>query len=161
MRDIITVVSINKIDRPHHLGFDYSFGNRLAILIHTTRSVSSNGKAVISNGDVIGDPLFTSALRACKPEARVLTIGFAAGEVPQIAANHILVKNIDVMGFYWGGYLKFKPEVLTHSLRALFTMYENGELAPHISHRFTLEEASEALDVLRRRLSTGKVVVTV
>ncbi|MCY4334976.1 MAG: NADPH:quinone oxidoreductase family protein [Litoreibacter sp.] len=111
--------------------------------------------------DVIGDPLFTAALRACKPEARVLTIGFAAGEVPQIAANHLLVKNIDVMGFYWGGYLKFKPEVLTDSLSALFKMYERGELAPHISHRFALEDASDALEVLRARKSTGKVVVTV
>ncbi|MEM7471571.1 MAG: NADPH:quinone oxidoreductase family protein [Pseudomonadota bacterium] len=110
--------------------------------------------------DVIGDPLFTAALRSCKPEARVLTIGFAAGEVPKIAANHILVKNINVMGFYWGGYLAFKPEVLTDSLAALFEMYIQGELAPHVSHRFELAQAEEALEVLRTRKSTGKVVVT-
>ena len=39
-----------------------------------------------------------------------LTIGFAGGDVPQIPANHLLVKNISVMGLYWGGYLAFRPD---------------------------------------------------
>lgn len=111
--------------------------------------------------DVIGGELFTAALRACRPEARVLTIGFASGDVPQIAANHILVKNIAVMGFYWGGYLKFKPEVLTRSLEELFKMYGAGQLRPHVSHSFPLEDADQGLEVLRSRKSTGKVVITI
>jgi NADPH2:quinone reductase len=41
------------------------------------------------------------------PEGRILVIGFASGEMPQIAPNHLLVKNIDVIGFYWGGYMRF------------------------------------------------------
>ncbi|MEM9583795.1 MAG: NADPH:quinone oxidoreductase family protein [Pseudomonadota bacterium] len=110
--------------------------------------------------DVIGGDLFTAALRACNPEARVLTIGFASGDVPQIAANHILVKNISVIGFYWGGYLKFKPDVLTNSLAELFDMYIAGTLRPHVSHSFPLEEADQGLAVLRNRQSTGKVVIT-
>jgi len=44
--------------------------------------------------DPVGGPLFTAAMRSCKPEARMLTIGFASGDVPQIAANHLLVKNV-------------------------------------------------------------------
>lgn len=110
--------------------------------------------------DPVGGDLFTAALRACKPEARVLTIGYASGDVPQIAANHLLVKNISVLGFYWGGYLKFKPEVLTDSLQALFKMHGAGQLRPHISHSFPLEQADEGLEVLRSRQSTGKVVIT-
>lgn len=110
--------------------------------------------------DTVGGTLFTDALRACRPEARMLTIGFASGDVPQIAANHLLVKNINVIGFYWGGYLRFKPEVLTDSLNALFDMHGRGELSPHISHQFPLEEAQSGLDVLRERKSTGKVVIT-
>ncbi len=111
--------------------------------------------------DPVGGDLFNAALRACRPEARVLTIGFASGDVPQIAANHILVKNISVLGFYWGGYLKFKPQVLTKSLAQLFEMYGKGELNPHISHRYGLEEAADGLEVLRKRQSTGKVVITI
>ncbi len=110
--------------------------------------------------DPVGGALFTAALRSCRPEARVLTIGFASGDVPQIAANHILVKNISVLGFYWGGYLKFKPQVLTDSLKELFGMHAAGQLHPHISHTFPLEKAAEGLDILRARKSTGKVVIT-
>lgn len=114
--------------------------------------------------DVVYDPVggaqFTAALRACKPEARILTIGYASGEVPQIPANHLLVKNLSVMGLYWGGYLKFRPEVVTDSLRTLFGWYESGRIKPHISHVLPLDRAVEALEILRSRTSTGKVVVT-
>lgn len=111
--------------------------------------------------DPIGGDLFKSALRACNPGARMLPIGFASGEVPQIPANILLVKNIDVIGFYWGGYLKFAPKVLHDSLETLFGWYAAGDLNPHISHTLPLEQADEALDLLRSRKSTGKVVVTI
>jgi NADPH2:quinone reductase len=114
--------------------------------------------------DVVYDPVggdqFTAAMRACNPEARILTIGFASGEVPQIPANHLLVKNITVMGLYWGGYLKFRPEVVTDSMSTLFGWYAAGHLRPHVSHLLPLEQAAEALELLRTRKSTGKVVVT-
>lgn len=114
--------------------------------------------------DVVYDPVggeqFTAAFRSCKPGARVIPIGFASGDVPQIPANHLLVKNIDVIGLYWGGYLKFHPEVLTDSMRTLFDWYAQGHLRPHISHVLPLEQADEALELLRQRKSTGKVVVT-
>ena len=111
--------------------------------------------------DVIGGDLFKSALRACNREARVLTIGYASGDVPQIPANHLLVKNINILGFYWGGYMAFKPQVLTDSLSALFKMHAKGELTPHISHKFPFDQAAEALETLRSRRSTGKVIVTI
>ena len=110
--------------------------------------------------DTVGGDQFTAAMRACNPEARILTIGFASGEVPQIPANHLLVKNISVMGLYWGGYLKFRPEVVTDSMSTLFGWYAAGHLRPHVSHLLPLEQAAEALELLRTRKSTGKVVVT-
>lgn len=110
--------------------------------------------------DPVGGDLFKAALRACNPEARVITIGFASGDVPQIPANIILVKNITVIGFYWGGYLKFNPEALMTSLGDLFDMYVKGQLKPHVSHVLPLSQAAEALDLLRTRKSTGKVVVS-
>ena len=101
-----------------------------------------------------------AAFRACRPEGRLLTIGFASGEVPQIPANHLLVKNISVLGFYWGGYLAFRPEVLRDSLATLFGWYAEGRLKPHVSHVLPLERAAEGLELLRGRASTGKVVIT-
>lgn len=110
--------------------------------------------------DAVGGDQFTAALRACKPEARVLTIGFASGDVPKIAANHLLVKNITVMGFYWGGYLSFRPEVITDSLATLMAWHAEGRLKPHISHQVPLDQAGDGLELLRSRKSTGKVVIT-
>lgn len=114
--------------------------------------------------DVVYDPVggeqFRAAMRACNPEGRILSIGYASGEVPQIPANHLLVKNLSVIGFYWGGYLKFRPGVVTDSLRTLFNWYAEGRIKPHVSHILPLERAQEALDLLRSRKSTGKVVVT-
>lgn len=109
--------------------------------------------------DAVGGPAFTEAMRATKPEGRLIPIGFAGGEVPQIAANHLLVKNLSVIGLYWGGYLKFAPETLSRSMATLFRWFEQGNLHPHVSHCLPLARAQEALDLLRDRKSTGKIVV--
>ncbi|MGR3377195.1 NADPH:quinone oxidoreductase family protein [Salipiger abyssi] len=111
--------------------------------------------------DAVGGAQFEAAFRACKPEARLLSIGFASGDVPQIKANHLMVKNLTVMGLYWGGYLTFAPELLTGSLAELFTWYEEGRIKPHISHVLPLARAEEGLELLRSRKSTGKVVIRI
>lgn len=134
-------------------------------LIDTSGEVDLRAEVkALGGADVVFDPvggeLFKAALRACRPEARILSIGFASGNVPQIPANHLLVKNVSVIGFYWGGYLKFAPEALTGSLSELFDWYAAGRIAPHISHRLPLARAAEGLELLRSRASTGKVVVT-
>ncbi len=111
--------------------------------------------------DAVGGAAFDAALRATRPEGRILSIGFASGEVPQVPANILLVKNISVMGFYWGGYLGFAPEKLTASLSELMALFEAGRISPHVSATFPLAEAGQALELLRSRKSTGKVVVTI
>jgi NADPH2:quinone reductase len=109
--------------------------------------------------DTVGGAVWTAAFRACNPEARLLPIGFAGGEVPQIPANHLLVKNLDVIGFYIGGYLKFRPAVVRDSLTELIGWYMQGRLRPHVGHVLPLERAAEGLELLHSRKSTGKVVI--
>ena len=109
--------------------------------------------------DAVGGAGFDAALSACRPEGRLLAIGFASGQVPQVPANLLLVKNLSVMGLYWGGYLKFAPQVLTGSLATLLGWYEAGGLRPHISHTLPFDALPQALELLRDRKSTGKVVV--
>lgn len=109
--------------------------------------------------DAVGGPAFMEALRAARPEGRLLTIGFAGGEVPQVPANLLLVKNLSVIGLYWGGYLAFAPQILMDSLRTLIDWHGKGWIKPHISHRLPFDRAYDALQLLRDRKATGKVVI--
>ncbi|SLN22796.1 NADPH:quinone oxidoreductase family protein [Pseudooctadecabacter jejudonensis] len=118
----------------------------------------------LGGADVVYDPVggdaFTAASRATNREGRIIVIGFASGDLPQVRPNHLLVKNIDLIGFYWGGYLQFNPAALTDSMGELLDWYAEGRLKPHVSHVLPLDQAADALDLLRSRKSTGKVVVT-
>ncbi|MDC0659786.1 NADPH:quinone oxidoreductase family protein [Leisingera sp. SS27] len=110
--------------------------------------------------DAIGGDVWKAAFRSANPGARLLPVGFAGGEVPQIPANHLLVKNLTVIGFYLGGYMKFRPEAVRQSFETLFAWHGEGLIKPHISHTLPLAQAAEGLELLRSRKSTGKVVIT-
>jgi NADPH2:quinone reductase len=110
--------------------------------------------------DAVGGDMFKDAMRATNPEGRILVIGFASGAIPEIAANHLLVKNIDVIGFYWGGYMRFGAGHLSDSLGDLMAMYADGRISPHIGATRSLSASAEALDLLRDRGVAGKIVVT-
>jgi len=109
--------------------------------------------------DTVGGALWEALFRAANPEARLLPVGFAGGEVPRIKANHLLVKNLAVLGFSLGGYRRFAPEVLTEGLGEVLRWLAEGRLAVHVGARFALSQAPEALAALRERRVTGKIVV--
>lgn len=110
--------------------------------------------------DAVGGEVWKAAFRATNPGGRLLPIGFASGEVPQIPANHLLVKNLTVIGFYIGGYMKSHPEVIQRSLSTLMDWYSAGRISPHISHVLPLAQVAEGMELLCNRASTGKVVIT-
>lgn len=110
--------------------------------------------------DAIGGDVWNAAFRSTNPGGRLLPIGFASGEVPQIPANHLLVKNLTVIGFYIGGYMKSHPAVIRRSLETLIAWHTEGRIHPHISSVLPLERVADGLELLRSRASTGKVVIT-
>ena len=120
----------------------------------------TEGRGVDVVYDPVGGDAFDHSLRCIAWEGRIIIIGFAAGRIPQIPANLVLVKNIDVIGFFWGSYRRYKPQLQAESFQQLFRWYEAGKLKPHVSHRLPLERVGEALDLLKTRKSTGKVVLT-
>lgn len=119
----------------------------------------------LGGADVVYDPVggatFDAALRACRPGARLIPLGFASGVVPQIPANILLVKNLTVIGLYWGGYLGLDPQALRESLATLFGWYAEGRLHPHVGQVLPLDRAAEGLEALRNRTATGKVVIRI
>ncbi|NNE89187.1 MAG: NADPH:quinone oxidoreductase family protein [Silicimonas sp.] len=110
--------------------------------------------------DAVGGAMGEAALSALSPEGRFLAIGFASGDIPQVRLNHLLVKNIDVIGFYWGGYTRFNPAALRDSMTTLLGWVAEGRITPHVSHVLPLEQAEDGLELLRSRKATGKVVIT-
>lgn len=119
----------------------------------------------LGGADVVYDPVggeqFNAALRATNPNGRLIPLGFASGEVPQIPANILLVKNLTVIGYYWGGYSKVNPKVLRESLATLLGWYSDGKIKPHVSNVVPMADANAGLDLLRTRKATGKVVIKV
>ena len=110
--------------------------------------------------DTVGGDLFKAAFRAMKPEGRLLPVGFAGGDVPQIPANHLLVKNLTVIGFYIGGYLNFRSDVVQDSFATLLGWFNDGLLHPHVGQVLPLEQVSAGMELLRSRQAVGKVVIT-
>ena len=77
-----------------------------------------------------------------------------------MAANRILLKNIEVTGLHWGAYAQHQPEAIPEVFRALFALYEAGRIRPVVFRAYPLDEAGQALADLGSRRTWGKVVLT-
>ncbi|MQX35559.1 NADPH:quinone oxidoreductase family protein [Roseospira navarrensis] len=110
--------------------------------------------------DPVGGPLFDASLRCTAPDGRLLAVGFASGTVPQIPANRLLVKNLSVIGFYWGAYMRIAPARVRSCMAELARWHDEGRLAPRVSAEFPLEDVVQAIDTLLGRGVTGKLVLT-
>jgi NADPH2:quinone reductase len=120
----------------------------------------TGGKGADVVYDPVGGDAFEASLRSIAWGGRLVIIGFASGRIPQAPANILLVKNVDVIGFYWGSYQARKPELLRDSYMTLLRWFEEGRLKPHISAQMDLAQVAQAMELLRQRKSTGKVVLT-
>ena len=110
--------------------------------------------------DPVGGDVFDASLRCVAFEGRILVIGFAGGRVPQIPANHVMVKNVDIIGVNRPAYDVLAPEVSRRSQEQLLEWLAQGRIAPLVSKTFPLEQAIDGLESVVTRKSTGKVVIT-
>ncbi|MEK9754585.1 MAG: NADPH:quinone oxidoreductase family protein [Rhodospirillaceae bacterium] len=120
----------------------------------------TDGRGADAVYDPVGGSAFDASLRATAQLGRILIVGFASGKVPQAPANILLVKNITLIGYYWGAHRKLQPDLVQSSFATLMDWYEQGKLKPHVSHTFDLADAAKAMAMLKSRKSTGKVVLT-
>lgn len=111
--------------------------------------------------DPVGGELAIKGTRSIAWGGRFLIVGFASGEIPSFPANHAMIKGYSLIGLRAGESGRRDLELARRSAEALARLAAAGELKPHISHRFPLERAAEALRTLERREAIGRVVVTV
>jgi NADPH2:quinone reductase len=129
----------------------------------------TGGRGVNVVFDPVGGHLFEEALRCTAPEGRIVVIGFAGGTIPQIPANILLVKNIDVIGFNFGLYLGWSPvdERKRHAARLgemmarLFEFAREGRIRPTSSDCYALEDFASAFAAVESRQSFGRVLIKV
>lgn len=119
----------------------------------------TGGKGADVIYDPVGGEVFDASLRAINFEGRILVIGFAGGTIPQVPANIVMVKNVDILGLNYGNYRIHRPEVLTESFRILMEWYKEGKIKPYVSETFPLEKAADAVTHVMERRALGKVVV--
>ncbi|MES2919794.1 MAG: NADPH:quinone oxidoreductase family protein [Pseudomonadota bacterium] len=119
----------------------------------------TDGKGVDVIYDPVGGKYAEPALRSIAWKGRYLVVGFAAGDIPKIPLNLALLKGCAILGVFWGDFAAREPQVNMGNGMQLFQWLMQGELKPHISQRYPLEKAGEALRALMERKVTGKVVL--
>mmetsp|Transcript_26611 Transcript_26611/g.106616 ORF Transcript_26611/g.106616 Transcript_26611/m.106616 type:complete len:387 (-) Transcript_26611:139-1299(-) len=112
--------------------------------------------------DMVGAPLLDPIVRELNfGSGRAVTVGFASGRgIPSVPANVLLVKNVAVLGLFWGAYAKHKPAVFERTGREVIELWRRGEIAPRVGLRVPLNDVNAAIEALQARKTTGKVVLT-
>ncbi len=109
--------------------------------------------------DPVGGALTEAAVRGLAWGGRLLVIGFAAGEIPKLPLNLLLLREGEAKGVFWGTWTQREPAAHARNVRQLFDWFESGAVRPHISGAYALEHASQALAEVMERRAQGKVVL--
>jgi NADPH2:quinone reductase len=109
--------------------------------------------------DPLGGAIFEAAVRALAWRGRLVVIGFAAGAIPTIRMNYLLLKNIEISGLQISDYRKRRPAQVAACFAEIFSLYEQGKVRPAAATVFQLAQAGEALAALRDRRIAGRAVL--
>jgi len=126
----------------------------------TVKALPSLGAGVDIVVDPVGGDRFTDSLRCLKEDGRLLVIGFAAGDIPTVRVNRLLLNNVSVVGVGWGAYVYTRQGYVGGQWDALLPHLTSGAIDPPIGAAFDLDSAADALLTLDERRATGKVLLT-
>ena len=110
--------------------------------------------------DPLGDDIFDAAIRALDWCGRMIVVGFAAGRIPSVQANYLLVKNIDVCGLQIADFRRRRPDLTAACFGEIFSLYEAGKIGPPPTTTMPLERYADALAAVRDRTARGRIVLT-
>ncbi len=119
----------------------------------------TSGKGVDVVYDCVGGDYAEAALRSIAWGGRFLVIGFAAGTIPKIPLNLLLLKNAAAVGVFWGEMITREPMQHRANMAEVLGWVAQGRLRPHVHATYPLERIGEAINMLDKRLVTGKLVV--
>ena len=135
------------------------------LINYAQEEISSSILKVVEGVDVVFDPVggdaFQESMHCVLPGGRILIIGFASGTVPQIPANHLLVKDISALGFSFGKVRAGSPDLMREALNQIINLWKVDQINPLVSNIFPLSDAESALKVVRDRQAKGKIALLV
>jgi NADPH:quinone reductase len=147
-----------KVEVARQLGADVVIDRSSTDVIAAVKEATAN-KGV----DVVFDPLggewFTAATKVVAFEGRIVSIGFASGELPQAAVNHALIKNYSILGVHWGLYRQRNPGVVERAHADLCRLVEAGIVRPLVSEQLKFDDAPLGIARLAGGATVGKLVV--
>jgi NADPH2:quinone reductase len=109
--------------------------------------------------DSVGGETTDRSLKCINWNGRLLVIGFASGDIPEVQMNRVLLKNISLVGVHWSAYPEREPDRIDECFEGLFKMAAAGSIAPLVSASYPLDQAGVALKALGSRATVGKVVL--
>ena len=109
--------------------------------------------------DAVGGPYSEPALRALAWKGRLLVVGFAAGDIPKIPLNLALLKGCDIVGVFWGEFVKREPELQRQNMRQLLDWAADGKLSTSAPQVYPLEQIAAALGEISDRRAKGKILL--
>jgi NADPH2:quinone reductase len=135
-----------------------------AVVNYTTEGLREGLRRIAPDGvDVVYDPVggayAEAALRSLAWEGRFLVVGFAAGDIPKLPLNLVLLKSCDVRGVFWGAWLARDPEGHRANMAQLLAWCAEGKLSSHIHAVYPLAECAQALKDIAARKVMGKVLL--
>jgi NADPH:quinone reductase len=119
----------------------------------------TNGKGADVIYDPVGGPYAEAALRSIAWQGRFLVVGFAAGDIPRLPLNLVLLKGCDVRGVFWGAWAERDPAGHRANVARLMRWCADGKLSAHVHAVYPLEKTAEALKSLAERKAMGKVIL--
>src|SRR5439155_23918139 len=117
------------------------------------REASGGGVDVVL--DPVGGDRFTDSLRSLREGGRLVVVGFTGGAIPEVKVNRLLLRNTEVVGAGWGGFVMSKPELNREIGQELDRMIADGVVRPVIGARFPLERGADAMRLIDERGATG------
>jgi NADPH:quinone reductase len=136
------------------LAIDYTSADFVAAVKDAT---GGRGADVVY--DPVGGDVFDRSRKCIAFEGRILVIGFTSGRIPEVAVNHILIKNYAVVGVNWGMYSMMDPKRSRDTHEQLMHLHAEGHIAPLVSEVVGMADAADGVSRLARRGTWGKVVV--
>jgi len=158
MRVIAAASSEEKLAAARELGADATINYSNEDLRERIKTLTE-GRGVDVVYDPVGGEFAEPALRSVAWRGRYLVVGFAAGDIPKLPSNLLLLKGSALVGVFWGEFVRREPALNAGNMVQLFTWLRDGRIHPLISKRYPLSQAAQALDSLLARQVIGKVVV--